>query len=455
MAPFTDREILETVRMVELETLDIRTTTLGINLLDCADPDLEATCEKVYAKVVHQAERLVEVADAISADFGIPIVNKRIAVTPVAWIAGPSGAEDLVPLARALDAAAKEVGVDFIGGFSAYVEKGFTRADQALFDSIAAALAETDHVCASVSLGSTRAGINMDAVSDFAQVVLDAAQRTADRGGLGCAKLVCFCNAVQDNPFVAGAHIGVGEPETVLNVGVSGPGVVRSALARLGDEADLLSVAEVVKRTAFKITRMGELVGREAAERLGTRFGIVDVSLAPTPAVGDSVADILELIGVDKSGAPGSTAALALLTDAVKKGGAMASSSVGGLSGAFIPVSEDAGMIDAVAQGALSLAKLEAMTSVCSVGLDMVAVPGDTSAATLYGIIADEMAIGMVNQKTTAVRIIPVPGKGVGETVEWGGLLGTAIVQDPGTVSCARLHGRRGRIPAPLQGYKN
>ncbi|MEM7311274.1 MAG: PFL family protein [Planctomycetota bacterium] len=455
MAPFTDREILETVRMIELETLDIRTTTLGINLLDCADPDLESTCEKVYAKIVHHAGGLVEVADSISTDLGIPIVNKRIAVTPIAWIAGPSGAEDLVPLARALDAAAKAVGVDFIGGFTAYVEKGFTRADKALFDSIPAALAATDHVCSSVALGSTRAGINMDAVSDFAQVVLDTAALTADEGGLGCAKLVCFCNAVQDNPFVAGAHIGAGEPETVVNVGVSGPGVVRSAIERLGPDADLLSVAEVVKRTAFKVTRMGELVGREAAQRLGTRFGIVDVSLAPTPAVGDSVSDILELIGVDRTGSPGTTAALALLTDAVKKGGAMASSSVGGLSGAFIPVSEDAGMIRAVQDGILSLAKLEAMTSVCSVGLDMVAVPGDTSAATLYGIIADEMAIGMVNQKTTAVRIIPVPGKGPGETVEWGGLLGTAIVQDPGRASCAVLHSRRGRVPAPLQGYKN
>ena len=452
---FTDREILETVRMFELETLDIRTTTLGINLLDCADPSLAATCEKVYAKIVHHARNLVAVAESISHDYGIPIVNKRIAVTPVAWIAGPSGAEDLVPLARALDAGAKAVGVDFIGGFTAYVEKGFTRADKALFDSIAPALAETDHVCSSISLASTRAGINMDAVADFADVILDAARRTAAQGGLACAKLVCFCNAVQDNPFVAGAHFGVGEPETVINVGVSGPGVVRSALERLGPSADLLSVAEVVKRTAFKVTRMGELVGREAAERLGTRFGIVDVSLAPTPAVGDSVSDILELIGVDRTGAPGTTAALALLTDAVKKGGAMASSSVGGLSGAFIPVSEDAGMIRAVAEGALSLAKLEAMTSVCSVGLDMVAVPGDTPAATLAGMIADEMAIGMVNQKTTAVRVIPVPGKGPGETVEWGGLLGTAIVQDPGRFSCRVLHARRGRIPAPLQSYRN
>ncbi len=452
---FTDREILETVRMVELETLDIRTTTLGINLLDCADPDLESTCEKVYAKILHHAKGLVEVAESIGADYGVPIVNKRIAVTPVAWIAGPSGAEDLTPIARALDAAAKAVGVDFIGGFTAYVEKGFTRADKALFDSIPAALAETEHVCASVSLATTRAGINMDAVADFAQVVSKTAELTAARGGLGCAKLVCFCNAVQDNPFVAGAHIGVGEPETVLNVGVSGPGAVRSAVERLGADADLLSLAEVVKRTAFKVTRMGELVGREAAERLGTRFGIVDVSLAPTPAVGDSVSDILELIGVDRTGAPGTTAALALLTDAVKKGGAMASSSVGGLSGAFIPVSEDEGMIAAVRDDALSLEKLEAMTSVCSVGLDMVAVPGDTPAATLYGIIADEMAIGMVNQKTTAVRIIPVPGKGPGETVEWGGLLGTAIVQDPGSFGCATLHARAGRIPAPLQGYRN
>ncbi|MCZ6598476.1 MAG: PFL family protein, partial [Planctomycetota bacterium] len=418
--------------MVELETLDIRTTTLGISLLDCADPDLESTCEKVYAKIVHHAANLVEVAESVGSDYGVPIVNKRIAVTPIAWIAAASGAEDLVPIARALDAAAKKVGVDFIGGFSAYVEKGFTAADKAVFDSIAPALAETERVCASVSLASTRAGINMDAVADFARVGLATAEATAERGGVGCAKLVCFCNAVQDNPFVAGAHLGVGEPETVLNVGVSGPGVVRSALERLGPEADLHSLAEIIKRTAFKVTRMGELVGREVAERLGTRFGIVDVSLAPTPAVGDSVSDILELIGVDRTGAPGTTAALALLTDAVKKGGAMASSSVGGLSGAFIPVSEDEGMVAAVRDGALSLDKLEALTAVCSVGLDMVAVPGDTPAATIYGIVADEMAIGMINNKTTAVRIIPVPGKGPGETVEWGGLLGTAIVLDPG-----------------------
>jgi uncharacterized protein (UPF0210 family) len=453
--PFQDHEILETLRMFELETLDIRTTTLGISLWDCADPDLESTCEKVYAKVVHHARELVSVADAITADLGVPIVNKRIAVTPIAWVAAPSGASDLTPLARALDAAAKAVGVDFIGGFSAYLYKGFTHADLAVLDSIPAALSSTDHVCASVALGSTRAGIHMDAVARFSEVVLETARLTADQGGLGCAKLVCFCNAVEDNPFVAGAHIGVGEPETVLNVGVSGPGVVRSALERLGPEADLLAVAETVKRTAFKITRMGELVGREAARRLGTTFGIVDVSLAPTPAEGDSVSDILELIGVDRTGAPGTTAALALLTDAVKKGGAMASSSVGGLSGAFIPVSEDAGMIAAVRDGALSLAKLEAMTSVCSVGLDMVAVPGDTPAHALTGIIADEMAIGMVNSKTTAVRIIPVPGKGPGEMVEWGGLLGTAIVQEVGSFGCRQLHARGGRIPAPLQGYKN
>ena len=441
--------------MVELETLDIRTITLGINLLDCADPDLESTCEKVYTKVLHHARDLVATADSIASDYGVPIVNKRIAVTPISLVAAASGAEDLTPIARALDAAAREVGVDFIGGFSSYVHKGFTNADKALFDSIPKALAETDHVCASVSLASTRAGINMDAVVRFSEVVLETAALTADRGGLGCAKLVCFANPVEDNPFVAGAHIGVGEGETVLNVGVSGPGVVRSALDRLGSDVDLLAVSETIKRTAFKVTRMGELVGREAARRLGTSFGIVDVSLAPTPAIGDSVSDILELIGVDRTGAPGTTAALALLTDAVKKGGAMASSSVGGLSGAFIPVSEDEGMIAAVEAGALSLAKLEAMTTVCSVGLDMVAVPGDTSAATLTGIVADVMAIGMVNTKTTAVRIIPVPGKGPGDKVEWGGLLGTAIVQDPGQFSCAVLHGRGGRIPAPIQSYRN
>jgi uncharacterized protein (UPF0210 family) len=451
----TEREILETMRMFELETLDIRTTTLGISLFDCADPDLESTCEKIYTKIVHHARALVATADGITADYGVPIVNKRIAVTPVAWVAAASGAEDLVPIARALDAAAREVGVDFIGGFTCYQYKGTTRADRALLDSIPQALAETQSVCSSVALGTTRAGINMDAVRRFSEIVLATAAATAEQGGLGCAKLVCFCNPVEDNPFVAGAHIGVGEAETVLNVGVSGPGVVRSALARLDRGADLLAVAETIKRTAFKITRVGELVGREAAARLGTSFGIVDVSLAPTPAEGDSVADILELIGVDRVGAPGTTAALALLTDAVKKGGAMASSSVGGLSGAFIPVSEDAGMIQAVRDGALSLAQLEAMTSVCSVGLDMVAVPGDTPVATLTGIIADELAIGMVNHKTTAVRIIPVPGKGPGEAVEWGGLLGTAIVQDPGRFGCQVLHDRGGRIPAPLQSYRN
>lgn len=453
--PFTDREILETVRMIELETLDIRTITLGINLLDCADPDAESACEKIYTKIVHHARNLQEVGRGISSDYGIPIVNKRIATTPLSYVAAASATDDLVPFARALDAAAEACGVDFIGGFTAYVHKGFTNCDDALFRSIPRALKETVHVCSSVSLGTTKAGINMNAVARFSEVILETARLTAAQGGLGCAKLVCFCNAVEDNPFVAGAHIGTGEPETVVNVGVSGPGVVRAALAKLGPDADLLAVAETVKRTAFKITRMGELVGREAARRLGTSFGIVDISLAPTPALGDSVSDILELIGVDRTGAPGTTAALALLTDAVKKGGAMASSSVGGLSGAFIPVSEDAGMIDAVRVGALSLAKLEAMTSVCSVGLDMVAVPGDTSAATLTGIIADEMAIGMVNAKTTAVRIIPVPGKGPGETVEWGGLLGTAIVQDPGRFSCDVLHRRGGRIPAPIQSYKN
>lgn len=452
---FTDQEILETVRMIELETLDVRTTTLGINLLDCADPDLESTCEKVYAKIVHHARMLVETANSIELDYGVPIVNKRIAVTPAALVGAASGADDLVPLARAMDAAAKEVGVDFIGGFSAYVHKGFTNADHALFESIPAALAETDHVCSSVSLGTTRAGVNMDATARFAEIVLRTAGLTADAGGLGCAKLVAFMNPVEDNPFVAGAHLGIGEAETVLNVGVSGPGAVRSALARLGPDADLLAVFETIKRTAFKITRVGELVGREAARRLGTTFGIVDVSLAPTPAQGDSVSDILELIGVDRTGAPGTTAALALLTDAVKKGGAMASSSVGGLSGAFIPVSEDAGMIAAVRDGALSLAKLEAMTTVCSVGLDMVAVPGDTSAATIAGILADEMAIGMVNHKTTAVRLIPVPGKGPGETVDWGGLLGTAIVQDPGRFSCEVFYRRGGRIPAPIQSFRN
>ena len=453
--PFTDQEILETVRMFELETFDIRTTTLGINLMDCADPDLESAAEKVYAKIVHHGRNLVAVAESIKADFGVPIINKRVATTPISLVAAACGSDDLVPFARAMDAAAAEIGIDYIGGFTAYVHKGFTRSDEALLNSIPEALAETKRVCSSVSLATTKAGINMDAVAKFSDAVLKTAQLTASEGGLGCAKLVCFSNPVEDNPFIAGAHIGIGEGETVLNVGVSGPGVVRSSLERLGPDASLLAVAETIKRTAFKITRMGELVGREAARRLGTVFGIVDVSLAPTPAVGDSVADILELIGVEVTGAPGTTAALALLTDAVKKGGAMASSSVGGLSGAFIPVSEDQGMIDAVACGALSLAKLEAMTTVCSVGLDMVAIPGDTSAAVITGIIADEMAIGMVNQKTTAVRLIPVPGKGPGETHDWGGLLGTAIVQDPGKFGCDVLWRRGGRIPAPLQSYRN
>ncbi|MEX1024072.1 MAG: PFL family protein [Planctomycetota bacterium] len=452
---FSDREILETIRMVELETLDIRTTTLGVSLFDCADPNVESACEKIYTKIVHHARNLVAVAESISSDYGVPIVNKRIAVTPIAWVAAASCVDDLTPFARALDAAAKEVGVDFIGGFTTYVDKGFTNSDRALLDSIPRALAETERVCASVALASTRSGINMDAIVRFAAAVKDAAERTRDTGGFACAKLVCFANPVPDNPFVAGAHISVGEPESVLNVGVSGPGVVRGALARLPAGSDLLAIAEEAKRTAFKITRMGELVGRECAARLGTTFGIVDISLAPTPAPGDSISDILELIGVDRTGAPGTTAALALLTDAVKKGGAMGSSCVGGLSGAFIPVSEDEGMIRAVKDGALSLAKLEAMTSVCSVGLDMIAVPGDTPASTIAGIIADEMAIGVMNHKTTAVRIIPVPGKVVGDTVEWGGLLGTAVVQDPGRFGCEVFAARGGRIPAPLQGYRN
>ncbi len=412
---FTDQEILETIRMIELETLDIRTTTLGISLLDCADPDLESTCEKVYTKVIHHARDLVRTAESISADYGIPIVNKRIAVTPIAWVAAASGAQDLTPLARALDAAAGDVGVDFVGGFSAYVEKGFTRADAALMESIPSALAETERVCSSVSLASTHAGINMDAVALFAQAIKETAARTAERGGIGCAKLVCFCNVVSDNPFVAGAHIGVGEAETVLNVGVSGPGVVRSALERLGPEASLLSVAETIKRTAFKVTRMGELIGREAARRLGTSFGIVDVSLAPTPAPGDSVAEILELIGVDRTGGAGTTAALALLTDAVKKGGAMASSNLGGLSGAFIPVSEDSGMIRAVEEQALSLEKLEAMTAVCSVGLDMVAVPGDTPVSTLTGL-------------DTPVDVLPRADDSQYSTLSWTWLGGVSVM---------------------------
>ena len=447
-------DVLSTVQMIDRQHLDIRTITMGVSLLSCADRDAKAACTKIYDKITRCAENLVRTGEDIEREFGIPIVNKRISVTPIALVAAASETEDYVPFAAALDRAAKSVGVNFIGGFSALVQKGMTDADRRLIAAIPEALATTDLVCSSVNVGSTKAGINMDAIALMGRTVKAAAERTADRGGFGCAKLVVFCNAVEDNPFMAGAFHGVGEPERVINVGVSGPGVVYHALQSVkGQPFDV--VAETVKKTAFRITRMGQLVAQEASRRLDTPFGIVDLSLAPTPAVGDSVARILEEMGLEVCGTHGTTAALALLNDAVKKGGVMASSSVGGLSGAFIPVSEDEGMIAAVSSGALSLDKLEAMTCVCSVGLDMIAVPGDTSAETIAAIIADEAAVGMVNTKTTAVRIIPAPGCKVGDTVEFGGLLGSAPVQAVHPYSSADFIARGGRIPAPLHSLKN
>ncbi|MHB8770575.1 MAG: DUF711 family protein [Syntrophales bacterium] len=451
---YSPQEIIETIRMVQAEHLDIRTVTMGISLLDCADADPDALCRKVYAKIMGRAERLVPVCEAIEKELGIPIVHKRIAVTPIALVAGGVPAEGFLNLARTLDRAAAATGVNFIGGFSALVHKGFTRADADLITALPESLAATAKVCASVNLATTKAGINMDACALMGSIIKRTAELTAADGGIGCAKLVVFCNAPEDNPFMAGAFHGVGEAETVINVGVSGPGVVLHAI-RESPEADFGALAEVIKKTAFKVTRMGELVGRMASERLGTRFGIVDLSLAPTPAVGDSIAAIIEEMGIERCGAPGTTAALALLNDAVKKGGAMASSSVGGLSGAFIPVSEDAGMIAAVEAGAMSLEKLEAMTCVCSVGIDMVAVPGDTPAETLSALIADEMAIGMVNKKTTAVRIIPAVGKRVGERVEFGGLLGTAPVMAISRLDSSRFVRRGGRIPSPIGSLTN
>ncbi|MBI2312820.1 MAG: PFL family protein [Betaproteobacteria bacterium] len=451
---FSPQEILETIRMVQMENLDIRTITLGLSLRDCAHPELKQAAARAYDKICRRAQRLVAVAEEIEREYGIPIINKRISVTPIALVAESSDGEDYALMAQQMDRAAAEVGVNFIGGFSALVQKGETRGDRALIASIPEALSTTERVCASVNVGSTKAGINMDAVAALGRIIVDTARRTASRDGLGCAKLVVFCNAVDDNPFMAGAFHGVGEPECVVNVGVSGPGVVAQAVKEAGD-ADFGQLASVIKRTAFKVTRMGELVGRAASDKLGVPFGIVDLSLAPTPAQGDSVARILEAMGLEKVGAHGSTAALALLNDAVKKGGAMASSYVGGLSGAFIPVSEDAGMIEAAASGALSFDKLEAMTCVCSVGLDMIAVPGDTPPETISAIIADEAAIGMVNRKTTAVRIIPAPGKKVGDFVEFGGLLGRAPVMALNPLSSAEFIRRGGRIPAPLQALNN
>ena len=448
------KEILDTISMIDQQHLDIRTITMGISLLDCADPDAETACRKIYDKICRRAEKLVFTGESIEREFGIPIVNKRISVTPISLVAGVSVTGDYVPFAVALDNAAKNTGVNFIGGFSALVQKGFTAGDRKLIEAIPEALATTDLVCSSVNVGSTKAGINMDAVALMGRTIKAAAERTADRGGFACAKLVVFCNAVEDNPFMAGAFHGVGEGDCVINVGVSGPGVVCPALEKVqGQPFDV--VAETIKKTAFRITRMGQLVAQEASRRLDVPFGIVDLSLAPTPAIGDSVARILEEMGLEVCGTHGTTAALALLNDAVKKGGVMASSHVGGLSGAFIPVSEDEGMIAAAASGALHLDKLEAMTCVCSVGLDMIAVPGDTSADTLSAIIADEAAIGMVNSKTTAVRIIPAPGKTVGDTVEFGGLLGSAPVMPVHPFGSADFILRGGRIPAPMQSLKN
>lgn len=447
-------EIFETIRMIERENLDIRTITMGISLRDCAAETSAVSRRRIYDKITRYAEHLVKTGEAIAREFGIPIINKRISVTPIALVAESSDEINYANFARTLDEAAKAVGVNFIGGFSALVHKGYTTGDRRLVQSIPEALAMTERVCSSVNVATTKAGINMDAVAEMGRIIKETAERTKERGGLGCAKLVVFSNVPEDNPFMAGAFHGIGEPECVINVGVSGPGVVAAAVRNLG-KADFSEIADAIKKTAFKITRMGQLVAQEASTRLSVPFGIVDLSLAPTPAVGDSVAHILEAMGIEKCGGPGTTAALALLNDAVKKGGVMASSHVGGLSGAFIPVSEDAGMIEAVLCGALTLEKLEAMTCVCSVGLDMITVPGDTSAATISAIIADEVSIGVVNNKTTAVRIIPSPGHVVGDVVEFGGLLGSGPVMSVSSWSAEDFIARGGRIPAPLQSLRN
>ena len=449
-------EVVETNKMIEKENLDVRTITLGISLLDCIDSDLDRLNEKIYNKIYEAAKNLVATGDDISREYGIPIVNKRISVTPIALIGGAAcrTSSDFAMIAKTLDDVAKKVGVNFIGGYSALVSKGMTKADELLIRSIPEALANTERVCSSINLGSTKTGINMDAVRLMGDIVKETAEYTKESDSLGCAKLVVFCNAPDDNPFMAGAFHGVTEADYIINVGVSGPGVVKTALEKVRGESFEL-MCETIKKTAFKVTRVGQLVAKEASRRMGVPFGIVDLSLAPTPAVGDSVADILCEMGLEYAGAPGTTAALAILNDQVKKGGVMASSYVGGLSGAFIPVSGDQGMIDAVVAGALTLEKLEAMTCVCSVGLDMIAIPGDTKATTISGIIADELAIGMINQKTTAVRIIPVVGKGVGETVEFGGLLGYAPIMPVNQFSCDAFVNRGGRIPAPIHSFKN
>ena len=449
-------EVLETNNMIEHENLDVRTITMGISLLDCADNDVDVTCSKICSKIRSLAGNLARTAEDISKEFGVPIVNKRISITPIALVGASccKSADDYVKIAKALDQVAEEVGVNFLGGYSAVVSKGMTTSDKLLIESIPQALACTQRICSSVNVGSTKTGINMDAVRLMGETVKQAAEMTADRDSCGCAKLVVLCNAPDDNPFMAGAFHGVTEEDAIINVGVSGPGVVKYALEQVrGESFEVL--CETIKKTAFKITRVGQLVAQEASRRLGVPFGIIDLSLAPTPAVGDSVADILQEIGLEKAGAPGTTAALALLNDQVKKGGVMASSYVGGLSGAFIPVSEDQGMIEAAECGALTIEKLEAMTCVCSVGLDMIAIPGDTPASTISGIIADEAAIGMINQKTTAVRIIPVVGKTVGDNVEFGGLLGHAPVMPVNRFSCEAFISRTGRIPAPIHSFKN
>lgn len=455
MAVINENFILETINMIKLYNLDIRTVTLALSLRDCIDSDVNVVCDNIYNKIKHYAKNLVEYADELENDYSIPIINKRIAVTPISLVGEACKNPDYVKIAKTLDKAAQEVGVNFIGGFSALVEKGCTKGDKLLIESIPEALAQTERLCSSVNLASSKAGINMDAVLKMAEIIKKSAELTKDRDGIGAAKLVCFCNSASDNPFMAGAFCGIGEPECALNVGVSGPGVVRAAIASMPKDADLSELANKIKQIAYKITSTGELVGRKLAKKLDIPFGIIDLSLAPTPAEGDSVAGIFQAMGLEHAGAHGTTAALAMLNDAVKKGGIMASSHVGGLSGAFIPVSEDAGMIEAAAKGYLTFDKLEAMTCVCSVGLDMIAIPGDTPSSTIAGMIADEMAIGMINKKTTAVRVIPAYGKTVGDKVSYGGLLGEAPIMPVNTLSSAGFVNRGGRIPAPIHSLNN
>ena len=455
MKSFDEKLVLETINMIKLYNLDIRTVTMAISLRDCIDRDVNVLCKRIREKILKHAQNLVKYAEEIGSSYAIPIVNKRIAVTPISIIGESCDSYDYVKIAQTLDSVANEVGVDFVGGYSALVEKGCTKGDLALIKSIPEALATTNRLCSSVNVGSSKAGINMDAILEVAKTIKEAAELTKDTDGLGAAKFVCFCNSVSDNPFMAGAYCGYGEPEVALNVGVSGPGVVKAAIADLDKKADLGTLAKTIKNTAYKITSAGELIGRKLASKLDIPFGVIDLSLAPTPAIGDSVAEIFQAMGLEHVGAHGTTAALAMLNDAVKKGGIMASSYVGGLSGAFIPVSEDEGMIAAARSGSLLLEKLEAMTCVCSVGLDMIAIPGDTTAETISGIIADEMALGTFNNKTTAVRIIPVPGKGVGDSVEFGGLLGTAPIMPVNNASCKEFIDRGGRIPAPIHSMRN